>query len=132
MTSAEGPPITPETLPPLPTGPAPGARCTAGRIDPFTLVDLLRTPAPVIPLGELLAQRRAMIADLTDEQLGQVVRSLLDAEVSITIGPPGAPASAGGPAITCPRCGAVSRSAGDIAQGYCGNCHEWTGGEVTP
>jgi ribosomal protein S27AE len=31
------------------------------------------------------------------------------------------------PAFTCPRCGATSRSADDIAAGYCGRCHDWTG-----
>jgi hypothetical protein len=27
---------------------------------------------------------------------------------------------------TCPRCRNVSRNADDIANGYCGNCHEFT------
>lgn len=29
--------------------------------------------------------------------------------------------------FTCPRCGAVSRLPEDLAQGYCGRCHDWTG-----
>jgi ribosomal protein S27AE len=28
--------------------------------------------------------------------------------------------------ITCPRCGMTSHNPHDIAQGYCGNCHDWT------
>jgi hypothetical protein len=30
-------------------------------------------------------------------------------------------------AITCPRCGRTShRNPDDVAEGYCGNCHDWT------
>jgi hypothetical protein len=29
----------------------------------------------------------------------------------------------------CPHCGMVSHNPNDIAEGYCGNCHDWTGGE---
>lgn len=29
--------------------------------------------------------------------------------------------------ITCPQCGMTSYNPNDIAQGYCGNCHDWTG-----
>jgi hypothetical protein len=30
-------------------------------------------------------------------------------------------------AFVCPRCGATSTHPNDIAQGYCGACHDWTG-----
>ena len=30
------------------------------------------------------------------------------------------------PSITCPKCGSVSYNPNDIAQGYCGRCHDWT------
>jgi ribosomal protein S27AE len=30
------------------------------------------------------------------------------------------------PSITCPRCSQTSYNANDIANGYCGNCHDWT------
>jgi hypothetical protein len=30
------------------------------------------------------------------------------------------------PSITCPRCRATSYHPADIAEGYCGRCHEWT------
>jgi NTP pyrophosphatase (non-canonical NTP hydrolase) len=30
------------------------------------------------------------------------------------------------PSITCPRCNRTSHNANDIANGYCGNCHDWT------
>lgn len=30
------------------------------------------------------------------------------------------------PHITCPRCGRTSYNASDVAQGYCGHCHDWT------
>jgi len=30
------------------------------------------------------------------------------------------------PSITCPRCGSRSYSLNDIAEGYCGLCHDWT------
>jgi ribosomal protein S27AE len=30
------------------------------------------------------------------------------------------------PSYTCPRCGATSYSPHDIAEGYCGSCHDWT------
>ena len=30
-------------------------------------------------------------------------------------------------AFTCPCCGAVSPNPNDIAQRYCGRCHDWTG-----
>lgn len=33
--------------------------------------------------------------------------------------------------FTCPRCGATSHNPNDVAQGYCGACHDWTG-EVPP
>jgi hypothetical protein len=29
--------------------------------------------------------------------------------------------------FTCPRCGAVSHHPRDLAEGYCGRCHDWTG-----
>lgn len=29
--------------------------------------------------------------------------------------------------FTCPQCGMVSHNATDIVEGYCGNCHAWTG-----
>lgn len=28
--------------------------------------------------------------------------------------------------FSCPRCGAVSHHPDDVAQGYCGRCHDWT------
>lgn len=28
--------------------------------------------------------------------------------------------------ITCPRCGLTSHNVNDTAEGYCGNCHDWT------
>jgi hypothetical protein len=31
------------------------------------------------------------------------------------------------PSITCPACGMTSRHPDDIREGYCGNCHDWTG-----
>lgn len=36
-------------------------------------------------------------------------------------------AVAGTPAcVTCPRCGRTSRHPTDVAEGYCGACHDWT------
>lgn len=32
----------------------------------------------------------------------------------------------GRPSITCPRCGFTSYHPDDIANGYCGHCHDWT------
>lgn len=29
--------------------------------------------------------------------------------------------------ITCPHCGWTSYNKNDIREGYCGNCHWWTG-----
>lgn len=29
--------------------------------------------------------------------------------------------------FTCPKCGLTSAHPTDVEQGYCGNCHEWTG-----
>jgi hypothetical protein len=29
--------------------------------------------------------------------------------------------------FTCPRCGMTSHNPSDVAEGYCGNCHDWTG-----
>ena len=31
------------------------------------------------------------------------------------------------PHFTCPKCGMTSYNAHDIDEGYCGNCHTWTG-----
>jgi hypothetical protein len=31
------------------------------------------------------------------------------------------------PGFTCPRCGRTSHHPADLAQGYCGACHDWTG-----
>jgi hypothetical protein len=28
--------------------------------------------------------------------------------------------------FTCPICGRISHNPNDIAQGYCGACHDWT------
>jgi transposase len=30
------------------------------------------------------------------------------------------------PSITCPVCGRTSYNPTDIAEGYCGNCNDWT------
>lgn len=30
------------------------------------------------------------------------------------------------PSITCPKCNATSYHPRDIAEGYCGICHDWT------
>ena len=29
--------------------------------------------------------------------------------------------------FTCPRCGMTSANPDDVREGYCGNCHDWTG-----
>jgi len=29
--------------------------------------------------------------------------------------------------FTCPRCGMTSYNLNDVREGYCGNCHDWTG-----
>lgn len=29
--------------------------------------------------------------------------------------------------FTCPACGMTSHNPDDVAQGYCGNCHDFTG-----
>ena len=31
------------------------------------------------------------------------------------------------PGFTCPRCGMTSHHPDDVREGYCGNCHDWTG-----
>lgn len=33
--------------------------------------------------------------------------------------------------ITCPTCGLTSHHPKDIAEGYCGHCHDWTGQGAT-
>ena len=30
--------------------------------------------------------------------------------------------------FACPRCGMTSYNPNDVREGYCGNCHDWTGG----
>lgn len=32
--------------------------------------------------------------------------------------------------ITCPVCAMTSHNPNDVSQGYCGNCHDWTGAVV--
>jgi hypothetical protein len=34
------------------------------------------------------------------------------------------------PRFTCPRCRMVSYNPHDIIEGYCGNCHDWTGDPI--
>lgn len=34
------------------------------------------------------------------------------------------------PRFRCPRCGLVTDDAVNVAAGYCGTCHEWTGGKT--
>lgn len=36
------------------------------------------------------------------------------------------------PAFTCPDCGTVSAHPDDLAQGYCGRCHRFTGLPARP
>jgi hypothetical protein len=31
------------------------------------------------------------------------------------------------PFFTCPACGMTSYNPNDVREGYCGNCHDWTG-----
>ena len=33
--------------------------------------------------------------------------------------------------FTCPRCGAVSHHPEDVQEGYCGRCHDSTGGSTS-
>lgn len=35
------------------------------------------------------------------------------------------------PSITCPWCGATSYHPMDVAEGYCGRCHDWTGTDTS-
>jgi len=32
-----------------------------------------------------------------------------------------------GRSFTCPVCGMTSHNPNDVREGYCGNCHDWTG-----
>ena len=32
----------------------------------------------------------------------------------------------GAESVTCPRCGRTSHHPQDVAEGYCGACHDWT------
>lgn len=32
--------------------------------------------------------------------------------------------------FTCPRCAWVTHHPVDVAEGYCGNCHDWTGKRI--
>lgn len=32
--------------------------------------------------------------------------------------------------FTCPICKMTSRNPNDVAAGYCGNCHDWTGDDL--
>lgn len=34
--------------------------------------------------------------------------------------------------FTCPRCGMTSYNPTDVAERYCGHCHDWTGLEDWP
>jgi hypothetical protein len=36
------------------------------------------------------------------------------------------------PSFTCPRCSRTTYHPTDIAEGYCGNCHDWTGSRTEP
>lgn len=36
-----------------------------------------------------------------------------------------------GMAFTCPACGMTSHHPTDAAEGYCGNCHDWTARPAT-
>jgi hypothetical protein len=36
------------------------------------------------------------------------------------------------PHFTCPVCGMTSYNPNDIREGYCGNCHAWTGPQAQP
>lgn len=33
--------------------------------------------------------------------------------------------------FTCPRCQRTSYHPTDVAEGYCGACHDWTGADLT-
>jgi hypothetical protein len=61
---------------------------------------------PLSPLGELLVLGELLAAFGT---LDEPARPVQDQ-----------------PSITCPRCGRTSHHPVDIAEGYCGACHDWT------
>lgn len=61
------------------------------------------------------------------EQLATLMQAVRDvSDRWERAGRPG-PAPADLPSITCPRCGLTSWHPTDVAEGYCGGCHEYTG-----
>jgi ribosomal protein S27AE len=64
--------------------------------------------------------------DLIDRltlKLGMVLGEFLK-ENEVDLFPKEKPEDAG---FTCPRCGMTSHNPTDKREGYCGNCHDWTG-----
>lgn len=67
-------------------------------------------------------QEPVALADLI-EQRATLHPGMLPARTAVGI----AVVALEGPQITCPRCGMTSHHPTDVAEGYCGNCHDYTG-----
>ena len=59
---------------------------------------------------------------------GDDQRALVRVAMSLAGGDPRSWAPPGA-TFTCPRCGATSAHPLDVAEGYCGACHDWTGAQ---
>ena len=77
-----------------------------------------------------------MTTETQEERLLRLYRTLPDADqralvrvaMSLLGGDPQSWAPPG-ETFTCPRCGRISMHPLDVAEGYCGACHDWTGRE---
>ncbi len=77
-------------------------------------------------------RREGMHADLIRREDPRIAEALRHSPFYYTRASSSGPGwSAAGPweltAFTCPRCGRTSWNPNDAREGYCGNCHDWTG-----
>ena len=100
------------------------------------------TPDPAAPPGEprwlchgFDGEGCPAVTDWTEVEwqplgtVGEIQLSARAGHAAVSLAP-GESLTVGGAlamAFTCPRCSAVSYNSDDIAAGYCGRCHDWTG-----
>ena len=100
------------------------------RVRMLLTTDVSDRPAPEAFAGAQRALMAAWVEFRNDPARAEQVAAI--AVAGAWNGFRGTPAAVPGERFTCPRCGRSSSHPTDLAEGYCGACHDWTGTPTPP